>query len=82
MVNVEFGDLPPVTLSDTTSVYDSVAAQLREQPGAWGKVAHVDDKKDLQRWAAAMRTRNIQMKQRLLVEGGWAIWCKAPKGLE
>jgi hypothetical protein len=82
MQEVEFGELPPVSLNDTTAVYDRIVAQLHERPGQWGKVAVVPSKKDLQRWGAAMRVRNIQMKQRALPEGGWAVWCRAPNILE
>jgi hypothetical protein len=80
MREVEFGDLPPVKASTSTAEYEHIASQLRQRPGSWAKIAVVDSKRDLYRWNAAMKTRNIRFKQRYLEDGTWAVWCMAPDG--
>lgn len=76
MTNIEFGELPTPKNRNDVNNYSEVEHALKSNPGVWARVAYAADKRELNRWASALRFRGLRFSQRKLDEGGWAVWSK------
>jgi hypothetical protein len=78
---VKFGELPPPKGSENTPHYDQIAQALRLEPGEWGQIAVVTDRRELERLTQALRKRGLRVARRTCGKGKWTLWGMAPPGV-
>jgi hypothetical protein len=80
---VVFGQKPVREGRQNSAEYDAIEQELRANPGDWGLIAVVYDKKDIERWKGVGRVRGWKISQRLHREGDrwdiWAMWPPQPR---